>query len=152
MCKYQTLCKGAIVILIWNGFSALATVYDSDGTSINIQALHDASACHDGDTITIPAGRFIWDVAAGGIAGVKITKAITLQGQTTTDVINGTDGGQTVLLDSNARRGPGGVPFIRVETGSTNDPNRKFRITGLAFDAGAATAQNYNGTVIFTTF
>jgi hypothetical protein len=36
ICKFQ-LCRGAIVILIWNGFSALATVYDSDGSSINVQ-------------------------------------------------------------------------------------------------------------------
>jgi polygalacturonase len=55
MCKYQTLWKGAIVILIWNGFSALATVYDSDGSSTNVQSIHDTLA-QNGDTITLPAG------------------------------------------------------------------------------------------------
>ena len=55
MDKIQTLCKGAIVILIWNGLSALATVYDSDGSSTNIQSIHDTLA-QNGDTITLPAG------------------------------------------------------------------------------------------------
>jgi hypothetical protein len=76
MCKYQTLCKGAIVILIWNGFSALATVYNSDGTSINIQYIHDNLA-QDGDTITLPPGTFTWTT------GVTVNKGITIQGQTT---------------------------------------------------------------------
>ena len=53
MCKFQTLGKSAIVILIWNGFPALATVYDSDGSSTNVQSIHDNQA-QDGDTITIP--------------------------------------------------------------------------------------------------
>ena len=73
MHKYQNLCKGAIVILIWNGFSALATVYDSDGSSIDVQSIHDILA-HDGDTITLPGGTFAWTT------GISLTKAITLQG------------------------------------------------------------------------
>src|SRR5206468_12010053 len=73
MHKYQNLCKGAIVIMIWNGFSALATVYDSDGSSVNIQSIHDALA-QNGDTITLPAGIFAWTTK------VTISKAITLQG------------------------------------------------------------------------
>jgi Pectate lyase superfamily protein len=55
MCKYQTLRKGAIVILIWNGFSGLATAYDSDGSSTNVQSIHDTLA-QNGDTIALPAG------------------------------------------------------------------------------------------------
>jgi hypothetical protein len=58
MCKYQTLCKGAIVILIWNGFSVLATVYDSDGSSTNVQSIHDTLA-QNGDTIPLPAGMIL---------------------------------------------------------------------------------------------
>jgi hypothetical protein len=72
MCKFQNLCKGAIVILSWNGFSALATVYHSDGSAASVQGLHDAAL--NGDTITLPTGTFIWD------RQVSITKAITLQG------------------------------------------------------------------------
>ena len=62
----------AFVILILNGFSALAKVYDSDGSVASVQALHNAA--HDGDTITIPAGTFSWTVR------VDITKGITLRG------------------------------------------------------------------------
>ncbi len=49
-----------------------ATVYHSDGSAANVQALHNAVL--DGDTITLPAGTFSWST------GVKITKAIKIQG------------------------------------------------------------------------
>jgi hypothetical protein len=80
------------VTQLYNGGNGLAfsqfgtvtpppNVFNSDGTSTggpnSIQTLHDATACHDGDTITIPAGTFTWTT------GISITKAITLQGQTT---------------------------------------------------------------------
>ena len=51
---------------------ACATTYQSDGSSQNIQALHDAAV--DGDIITVPRGTFPWTTP------VVITKAITLQG------------------------------------------------------------------------
>jgi hypothetical protein len=73
MCKFQALGKSAIVILIWNGFPALATVYDPDGSSTNVQYVHDNLAVV-GDTIAIPAGTFTWSTK------VTIAKAITLQG------------------------------------------------------------------------
>ena len=57
--KFQTLCRSAIVIWIWNGFSALATVYHSDGSPTNLQYIHDTLA-QEGDTITLPAGTFLW--------------------------------------------------------------------------------------------
>ena len=53
-----------------------ATVYPSDGSEANVQAIHDTNA-HDGDTIMLPAGTFIWT------AGVSLTKGITVSGQTT---------------------------------------------------------------------
>jgi hypothetical protein len=58
-----------------SGFTASpckAAAHQSDGSESSVQALEKAA--HDGDTITIPAGTFTWS------AGVKITKAITLQG------------------------------------------------------------------------
>jgi hypothetical protein len=73
MCKFQNLCNGAIVILIWNGFSALATVYDSDGSSTNVQSIHDTLA-QDGDTITLPIGIFTWSTR------VYVTKGVTILG------------------------------------------------------------------------
>src|SRR5437667_11795767 len=71
--KFRLICRSAIVILTWSGFSALGTVWQSDGTSQSVQYLHDNSA-HDGDTITLPAGTFVWT------SGIRVTKAITLQG------------------------------------------------------------------------
>ena len=70
--------------LTWNGFPALATVYDSDGSSTNIQSIHD-TLVQNGDTITIPAGTFAWTI------GVHISKAVQLQGAGV---------GQTIILDA----------------------------------------------------
>src|ERR1700745_2775678 len=52
----------AAITLAWNGFSALATVYDSDGSSTNIQYIHDTLA-QNGDTIALPSGTFPWTSA-----------------------------------------------------------------------------------------
>src|SRR5438046_561458 len=68
-----------LFILILSGFSAPrcgATLYYSDGSEANVQAIHDNWA-HDGDIIVLPAGRFSWTTT------LKITKGITLQGATT---------------------------------------------------------------------
>jgi hypothetical protein len=83
MCRFQNLCKSAIVILSWNGFSALATVYQSDGSAASVQGLQDAVL--NGDTITLPVGTFTWSTP------VSITKAITLQGAGV---------GQTIIKDN----------------------------------------------------
>jgi hypothetical protein len=66
-------------IVISSGFSAprcWAAIYHSDGTSSNIQSIHDNQA-QDGDTITLPAGTFTWTTT------VNCSKAITIQGATT---------------------------------------------------------------------
>lgn len=47
--------------------------WNSNGTPANIQTIHDTQAS-DGDTITVPAGTFIWTT------GITLTKGITLQG------------------------------------------------------------------------
>jgi hypothetical protein len=65
-----------LFILILSGFVALrceATVYHSDGSAANVQTLHNAA--QNGDKITLPAGIFTWATT------VRISKAITLQGQ-----------------------------------------------------------------------
>ena len=72
-----------------------ATVYQSDGSEANVQAIHDTNA-HDGDTITFPAGIFIW------ITGVSLTKGITVSGQTTitgAGTANCTANDQTIIID-----------------------------------------------------
>jgi hypothetical protein len=73
MRKFRLMYNSAIVILIWNSSSALATVYNSDGSSTNIQYIHDNLAVN-GDTIVIPAGGFAWT------GTLSLSKAITLQG------------------------------------------------------------------------
>src|SRR5438552_15854328 len=60
-----------------------ATVYHSDGSAVNVQLIHDIQAI-DGDTITLPAGTFVWTIR------VAISKAITLQGAGV---------GQTIIKD-----------------------------------------------------
>src|SRR5436190_573008 len=72
------------ITLTWNGFSALATVYNSDGSSTNVQSIHDTLA-QNGDTITVPAGTFSWTTR------VNISKAVQLQGAGI---------GQTIILDA----------------------------------------------------
>jgi hypothetical protein len=65
-------------IFIFSGLFALrcgATVYHSNGSASNAQALHNSA--RDGDMITLPAGTFFWATT------VTITKGII--GQTTTD-------------------------------------------------------------------
>ena len=79
--KIQIFCRGAIVIVIGSGFSALATVYDSNGSSANIQSIHDTLA-QNGDTITLPAGTFTWTQT------VNVSKNISIIWR------NGTDGYQ----------------------------------------------------------
>src|SRR6202035_87739 len=115
MCNSQNLCKTAVVILIWNGFSALATVYDSDGSSINIQSIHDALA-QNGDTITLPTGTFTWTTT------VTITKGITLIGA---------DNDQTIIQDNVPR--PKNDTGLLVVSGSLG---KTYRVSGLSFVSG----------------
>lgn len=82
-----------MVILIWNGFSALATVYDSDGSSTNIQYIHDTLA-QNGDTITLPAGTFSCSTP------VTISKAIKLQGEGSGRIIGNTKTSTTIATGS----------------------------------------------------
>jgi hypothetical protein len=41
MGNIRMLYRSAIVIVVCNGFSTLATVYDFDGSSTNVQYIHD---------------------------------------------------------------------------------------------------------------
>src|SRR5207249_8068091 len=60
--------------------------------------------------------------------GVTISKAITLQGQTTTDIANGTANDFTVIID-NLVRISGGQPFFNLQGTS----GQEVRITGITF-------------------
>src|SRR6266508_557195 len=127
-----------LCILILSGFSGPlygATVYHSNGTAANVQLIHDTQAV-DGDTITIPAGTFSWS------AGVRISKGVTLLGQTTTDPVHKTANDQTIILD-NVTRGSGGRPIIDVETVA----GKSYRVSGISFRPGSVTDMNYNGLI-----
>jgi hypothetical protein len=105
--------------LILYGFVSLpceATIYNSDGTSANVQYLHDHSA-QLGDTITLPAGTFTWT------AGVTLAKSIKLQGAGI---------GQTILRDAVQ-----GIRLIKWDYRTTS--NARPRLTGIEFRDGGRT-------------
>ena len=116
--------------------AAQATMINARSLSLTDVSNAIASAA-DGDTVIVPAGTAVWH------STLTVAKGITLQGQTTTDSTNGTAVDNTIIQDSDARRRPGGYPFITVES----QPGKSYRITGLTFDGGSATTTNYNGAV-----
>jgi hypothetical protein len=124
MVKFQTLCRSAIVIWIWNGFSALGTVYHSDGSAASVQGLHNQVL--NGDTITIPAGTFTWRTK------VTISKSITLQGEGI---------GQTIIKDA-----VNGTQLIQVGLVANN----LTRITGIEFQDGGRATNELGGILKFT--
>jgi hypothetical protein len=124
MGNIRTLCRSAIAIVIWNGCSALATVYNSDGSAASVQGLHNAVL--NGDTITIPAGSFTWSTR------VNVTKAITLQGAGM---------GQTIIKDA-VQSGP----LLQ----GTLVANNLTRITGIEFQNGGRTGNELGGVLKFT--
>ena len=114
------------ITLTWNGFSALATVYNSDGSSTNIQYTHDTLA-QNGDTITVPVGTFTWSTR------VTITKGITLQGSGV---------GSTIVKD--AVQGP---QLIYWDLRAVS--NSAARLTGIEFqDAGRIATANAPGGIL----
>jgi hypothetical protein len=135
--KLSRIC---LFIVVLSGFSALrceAAVYHSNGSVSNVQTLHDYYA-HDGDTITLPAGRFSWT------RRLAITKGITLQGQNT---ITGAGASNpqivdaTIILDNTPRTGSGGI------ISAATTPNRYFRLTGVTFRFGTVTRNSTGGAV-----
>src|SRR5437773_4644018 len=105
-----------------------ATVYHSDGSTANVQAL--VNAARDGDTITLPVGTFSWT------QHLNITKGITLQGQTTVEgagTANPVTNDLTIVLDNVPR----GENFYVMDVSLT--PAHSFRMTGITFAAGSVT-------------
>src|SRR5436190_218798 len=126
-----------LFILILGGVSAPrcgATVYNSNGSAANVQALHNLAS--EGDTIKIPAGTFSWT------SRLNITKGITLQGATT---IVGTTWSPavtdtTIIQDNTPRSGPrAGIISAQLNA------NQSFRLTGITFTHGATTAYGPEG-------
>src|SRR6516162_644385 len=119
-----------------------ATVYQSDGSDANVQAIHDTNA-HDGDTITLPAGTFIWT------AGVNLTKGITVRGQTTITgggTGNCTANDQTIIIDEKLRSTPGSLFKATIPAG------RSFQLTGITFRRGSTNIVGGDGAIrLFST-
>ena len=114
-----------------------ATVWPSDGSEANVQAIHDTNA-HDGDTITLPAGTFIW------ITGVSLTKGITVSGQTTitgAGTANCTANDQTIIIDEKSRNGARALFKATIATG------KSFRLTGITFKRGSITQVGNGGAI-----
>src|SRR5262245_65025271 len=106
--------------------TSFGTVWPSDGSDANVQAIHDTNA-HDGDTITLPAGTFIWTV------GVNLTKGITVAGQTTitgAGTATCTADDQTIIIDEKLRGTPGLLLKATIPAG------KSFRLTGITFRRG----------------
>src|SRR5262249_48814269 len=106
--------------------NSFGTVWPSDGSDANVQAINDTNA-HDGDTITLPAGTFIWTV------GVNLTKGITVRGQTTITAAGTatcTADDQTIIIDQKLRNLAGGLVTATIPAG------KSFRLTGVTFQHG----------------
>ncbi len=107
-----------------------ATVYHSDGSAVNVQLIHDIQAI-DGDTITLPSGTFSWTI------GVNVTKAITIQGNTTTNSDTGVCNDLTILQDNIINRSGNGFFSSTAQAGS----NGVIRFSGITFRPGGANGQ-----------
>ncbi len=123
MGKFLCIATGLSFLVTSNSFG---TVYQSDGSEANVQAIHDTNA-HDGDTITLPAGTFIWT------AGVNLTKGLTIRGQTTVTgagTANCSANDQTIIIDEKLRSTPGSLLKATIPAG------KSFRLTGITFRRG----------------
>jgi len=122
--------------LVCAGISSSATTFNSDGTDCcgpnSVQAIHDARATHDGDTITIPVGTFSWTSA------VSLTKAIILKGQTIRND-DGTSIDNTIIQDNIPLATNGALIVLEVPGGQ--------RVTGITFVQGHTHLRQSNAVI-----
>src|SRR5215472_8718139 len=134
MGKFLSIAAGLSFLVTSNAFG---TVWPSDGSDANVQAIHDTNA-NDGDTITLPAGTFIWT------AGVNLTKGITVAGQTTitgAGTATCTANDQTIIIDEKLRSTPGSLFKATIPAG------KSFRLTGITFRRGSTNIVGGDGGV-----
>ncbi len=120
-------------IVIFSGFCGPrcgATVYHSNGTPQSVQFIHNHQA-QNGDTITLPAGRFSWT------GTVRLTKAIILKGQTIRND-DGTSIDNTIIQDNIPRSTNNGLIELQAPGGQ--------RVTGITFVQGLTQVQG-NGII-----
>src|SRR5262249_20159889 len=136
MRKFLSLAAGLSFLGTANAFG---TDWPSDGSEANVQAIHDTNA-HDGDTITLPAGTFIWTV------GVNLIKGITVRGQTTitgAGTATCTADDQTIIIDQKLRSLGGGLISAFIPAG------KSFRLTGVTLRHGTVGTVHSGGAVAF---
>ncbi len=93
-------------------------------------AIHSAT---DGDTVTIPKGTAAWG------STIKISKGITLIGQTTTDPVHKTADDQTIISVNTGTNG--NTPLIVLDTAF----GKSYRLSGITFRTGQTQIVNSNG-------
>jgi hypothetical protein len=129
-----------LFIFILSGFCASrcgATVYHSDGSAADVQQIHDTQAV-DGDTITLPVGTFSWTTH------VRITKGITISGNTTVNSDTGVCNDLTKLVDNLDPNFQGGEGYFHC----TANTGQNLRITGITFTStGGNTETKFNGAI-----
>src|SRR4029453_10949423 len=146
--KILCIATGLSFLVTSNSFG---TVWPSDGSAAHVQAIHDTNA-RDGDTITLPAGTFIW------ITGVSLTKGGTVRGQTKISdagTANCTAYDQTIIIDEiprgrhlrlgQPRRRPRGTAGALFK--ATIRAGKSFRLTGITFKKGNITQVSNGGAV-----
>ena len=141
----EALCAIASALFL-AASSCLATVWPSDGTETghnypggSVQWVHDTEA-QDGDTITLPAGTFVWTTC------VVITKGITLQGQSVThqtgyDYDNTAFADDHTIIQDDESNTAGNIITMRLT------PTQSGRITGLTFQPGNRVTHPTHSTV-----
>ena len=116
-------------ISILSGFSAPrcgATVYHSDGSAANVQALHNKAL--NGDTIMLSPGTFTWS------RPVKIFKAIRLEGAGSGRIIGDTKSSVAVSAGSKT--------FTTTKSGLPISVGQTLRIAKMPHPAGAGGAES----------
>ena len=117
MKKSLSVVAGLSFLAVSNSFGI---VWQSDGTVESVQYIHNYQAA-DGDTITVPSGTFTWTTQ------LVLTKAITLKGNTTVDVVNGSANDVSTIIHN--------VSVAPISLGGSGGQ----RVTGLTFKSNAST-------------
>jgi hypothetical protein len=124
----------AALFLAALGTTHAATFNAASPSLADVRAAIDAAA--DGDSVIIPRGTAAWS------STLKITKGISLIGQTTTDPVNKTANDQTIILDS-VSRSNNNAPLLECRTVL----GKSYRLSGMTFRTGTTVA-NYNGMIV----
>jgi hypothetical protein len=127
-------CLLAALLIASSGPARAATITANSPSLDDVKTAIGHAA--EGDTVVLPAGVFAWR------STLHITKAITLQGQTTTDSVAGTASDNTIIQDNVPR--PPSAPLIRL----SSVLGKSYRITGITFAPRVTGSMNYNGAVI----